>query len=382
MAPTTRTTRSKPPTNAQPSPPKTSSPEPTAPRAPPRKKPRHPPKKTPSAPNPPAKITHLILEDVNDSKIFLDMFYWPGADLTRIHILEVHLDATKPDEYADYRLARALNELHPRVDGVNPHALHAIKLVVKGNVLVTRHSYYLASPALSQHVSGALKRLATGGLAEQERAELAFKVRSSEKVVARALLGIRGVGRVVVEGKGNGKMEGRFAETVRATLVQPVGAGVVEPDGEMEMKLSKELYGEGVFASAACFRGEYRMFSAEDGNLSYDSDSLAEEKRYLVDEKEQSLDYSLQSTSRSSTRISTQKFDFHADSEHMSDAAPNKWERSVNDLGMESMVRVRAQKQDVEDGGLSNMWEEAEEYDPSLVVTGKGGTVEMGWKVR
>lgn len=85
-------------------------------------------------------------------------------------------------------------------------------------------------------------------------------------------------------------------------------------------------------------------------------------------------------TSRPSTRASLRES--NVDNSNATTSASNKRKHSQGELGMESMVRTRVRRQDVEDGGLSRMWKGSEEYDLPLVLTGKGGSVEMGWKVR
>jgi hypothetical protein len=66
--------------------------------------------------------------------------------------------------------------------------------------------------------------LVKGALTVEEA--LPFKLSSIEKGVSKALLGIRGVKRVVIEGRG--MMEGCFAETSKATLVQPPCTGIIK----------------------------------------------------------------------------------------------------------------------------------------------------------
>lgn len=266
MAPTTRTTRScaKIPslTGAQIEKPGIAENKPTAGESSARRKVLPGKKQPPTSSRQLTRLDHIILEGVNDSKVFLDMFYWPDVDLTRIRVLEVHLNATKPDEYADYRLTRVLNELQPNADGTNPHNLHAVKLVVKGNVLYTRYSYSLASPAMSQDASDGLRKLVTNGLSEQEKINLRYKVYGTEKIVARALLGIRGVRQVVIEGKG--KMEGQFAETIKATLIQPPGTSISEQGRALVPNSTGWLYGEGLFASGTWDCKHYRSCFVSD----------------------------------------------------------------------------------------------------------------------
>jgi hypothetical protein len=120
-------------------------------------------------------------------------------------------------------LAMALNAFHPRADGTNPHKLDTIKLVISGNVLFHRFNYALVSPAVSYEVSSKLHKLMTNGLSIEGITELSFKVNSTEKATTKALLGIRGVKNVIIEHRGRAKMEPAFADTIKRTLVLPPG---------------------------------------------------------------------------------------------------------------------------------------------------------------
>ena len=143
------------------------------------------------------------------------------TDLRTIQILEIHLDTTNLDEFTELRLALALAEFQPRHDGANPHDLQAIRLVVKSNLLFTRYCYHLASPVLSHLVGERLEKLLTGTLTEKEEAGLPYKINSTEKGLSKALLSIRGIKQVIIDGRGT--MERDFAETIKAILIQPPG---------------------------------------------------------------------------------------------------------------------------------------------------------------
>jgi hypothetical protein len=180
------------------------------------------------------------------------------ADLRSIKILEVHLDATKLDEFTELRHAPALAEFQPRHDGANPHDLQAICLVVKGNLLFMRYSYHLASPVMSHLVGERLKKLLTGTLTEKEEAGLPYKINSTEKGLSKALLSIRGIKKVIIEGRGT--MEGDFAETVKATSIQPPGTSIVEMGGPGLPASTHWLNDEGQIRSKAYGAKAYQPY--------------------------------------------------------------------------------------------------------------------------
>jgi len=222
---------------------------------------------------------HTILRDVNDFKLFAASIQENNGVPARQCVLEIHLDASKNDEYADLHLSIALNQLHPKPNGTNPHHFEMIRLVIEGQWLYTRYNYNLASPALSSALNSVeqpahdlLRRLAASGPQEEkkkkkqkrqfkpdpntpltklEKAELSYKVTSTERLVTKALLGIRGVDEVVFAGEG--AMEGAFAEVLKNTLIQPPGTGITEPSGEAVGHSALLLYrhGEGSIISSS-----------------------------------------------------------------------------------------------------------------------------------
>jgi hypothetical protein len=140
-----------------------------------------------------------------------------------------------------------LLQLHLRQDGLNPHSLKAIKLVLKDSLLFTRYSYQLSSPAMSHLVGEKLKMLVMGTLTIEEKAALPFNLNSTEKGLSKTLLGIRGVKRVLIQGRGI--LEGRFAETLKATLIQPPGTGIIEVQHPELQASTNRLYCEGEISS-------------------------------------------------------------------------------------------------------------------------------------
>ncbi|KAF1916101.1 hypothetical protein BDU57DRAFT_216866 [Ampelomyces quisqualis] len=201
-------------------------------------------------------LDHTILQSLGDIELFISLFEKEGSVPKQYRILEIHLDASKPDEYADYRIAMALNLLHPRLDGTNPHSYQAMKLVMKGKFLYTRYSYKLASPAVSKQASLLLKKLALGKLSQAEQSSLEYKVNSTEKTVAKALLGIRGLGKVCFAG--GGRVEGLFAQVLRDTVVRVPLTGIVEPAPDTTPAHTIGLFREGMIDSSiyqAALRG-------------------------------------------------------------------------------------------------------------------------------
>jgi hypothetical protein len=134
-------------------------------------------------------LTHVLLRDTDDVDAFAALVHNVGHVPNHNHILEIHVDASKSEEYDELRLAVALQSLHPKSDGTNPHRFRAIKIVVKGNVLYTRYRYHLASPATSKDASEQLQEFVNAGRSRQADANLAYKIISTERIVARALLG-------------------------------------------------------------------------------------------------------------------------------------------------------------------------------------------------
>jgi hypothetical protein len=103
----------------------------------------------------------MILRDTDDADVFTALIHHVGHVPKHNRILEIHLDASKSTEYSELRLAVAIQSLHPKSDGLNPHRFRAIKIVVTGTVLYTRYSYHLALPATSKDTSEQLKRFLT-----------------------------------------------------------------------------------------------------------------------------------------------------------------------------------------------------------------------------
>ncbi|KAF2711681.1 hypothetical protein K504DRAFT_532230 [Pleomassaria siparia CBS 279.74] len=164
---------------------------------------------------------YMTVTSEDDVKTFFRLATAPDSRLGDIHTLKIHLNAGNFSDYYDDCLAMALNAFHPRPDGINPHNLRRIVLVVVGSVLFCRYNYTLISPAASHDVKNQLHKLLTGDLSVEEKAKLPFKVNSTEKAIAKALLGIRGLEEVSIECQTRAKMEALFAHALRDTLTLP-----------------------------------------------------------------------------------------------------------------------------------------------------------------
>lgn len=176
----------------------------------------------------PQQDSPVVLASEMDNNFFFFMSHYPKTDMRAIRNLEVHIEATKMDEYADYRLALALNELHPRADGTNPHMIQTIKVVVNGNLLVTRYHYHITSPVAAEFVKKNLKRFLAGNLTMEKRKHFPYRISCTETIVAKALLGIRGIKHVEIVGEE--KMEVGFAEALKATLIRSPGTAMGEAE--------------------------------------------------------------------------------------------------------------------------------------------------------
>jgi hypothetical protein len=177
----------------------------------------------------PGELDRVVLKDKAEYDDFISTANESPAFLRHMKTLEIHIDTNNLVGYTEDRLALALNILHPRADdGSNPHDLQTLQIVVTGNLLLTRYGYHLVSPVLSKFVGSRLRRLIDGKLTNEGKKNLPYKINSTEKLLANALLGIHGVGKVSIEGTGKGTMEADFAATIKATLVQPLGTDILE----------------------------------------------------------------------------------------------------------------------------------------------------------
>ncbi|KAF2635790.1 hypothetical protein P280DRAFT_168044 [Massarina eburnea CBS 473.64] len=145
------------------------------------------------------------------------------ASVSRYGVLEIHLngDANALNGKEEDRLAAFLTCFHPNGDeGTNPHRLRGVRVCVGGKTLVTRWRYCLVTRGEGE-VDG------EGGDGVVDPTRGFFKVHSTERAFARALLGIRGVGIVeFVVGRGGGRLEAGFQATIDKTLRYAPGRGI------------------------------------------------------------------------------------------------------------------------------------------------------------
>jgi hypothetical protein len=235
--------------------------------------------KSPQEPEP----EHIKLDEGTNWQNLLAQIRNSDVNLRDLQTLEVHLDAGKLNEYADSMLAVVFTALHPLPDGTNPHDLQTIQLVVNGKILFTRYSYHLVSPVLSDLVGDNLKKLVRGKLSEEEKKRLPYTINATEKTLADALLGIRGVKQVSIDGKGH--MEADFAATIKATLTQEPGASIVEA-GDAESQFSMHQFKKlGTIFSDAYSGKAHCPYPTVPGALKYDFSRLTAKERFLIDEK-------------------------------------------------------------------------------------------------
>ena len=352
--------------------------------APPVSQPQQKSKPIPS-PKTPGEFDHVVLKLEADCNDYLAKADGSEDYLRDMKTLEVHLDTIKLFAYTEDRFAMALNKLHPRGDNAtNPHALQTLRLVVKGNILLTRYSYHLISPLSSAFVNDKLKKFADGKLSDEERDKLPYKLNSTEKLLANALLGIRGVKQVSIESKGKGTVEADFAATIKATLVQPQGTDVLQvSDEESEFSThalnrlgsiySNAYSGDALnpYASLAPPEVELADYS-EDSDDDAQAAAIAEPQRLVRRRPKEDVPVII---SGPRTRGTMAKKD-----EDVGENDENSDEEDENEaygLGLREMVRIYKQKS--RPGDIDS---ETSRYDVlPVVLTARDEAVEMGWKV-
>jgi hypothetical protein len=233
----------------------------------------------------PGELDRVVLKDEAEYDDFISTANKSPAFLRHMKTLEIHIDTNNLVGYTEDRLALALNILHPRVDdGSNPHDLQTLQIVVAGNLLLTHYSYHLVSPVLSKFVGSRLRRLIDGKLTNEGKKNLPYKINSTEKLLGNALRGIRGVGKVSIEGTGKGTMEADFAATIKATLVQPPGTGILEASDKGSRFSTYALNRLGPIYSDAHDRGKLNPHAALiPPELDYDVPCLSVKKQLVED---------------------------------------------------------------------------------------------------
>ena len=333
----------------------------------------------------PGEFDHVILRDEAGCNEFLTKADGSEDYLRDIKTLEVHLDTPKLFAYTEDRFAMALNKLHARPDNAtNPHDLQTLRLVVKGNILLTRYSYHLISPVLSAFVNDKLKKFADGKLSDEERDKLPYKMNSTEKLLANALLGIRGVKQVHIESRGKGTVEADFAATIKATLVQPPGTDILEVSDE-----------ESEFSTYALNRLGSIYSNAYSGDALNPYASLAPPKVELVDHSEDSdddlptaaiaepqkhvrrrpkEDVSIVMSGPRTRGTMAKKTEEIGENDENNDEED---EDEAYGLGLVHMVRIYKQKS--RPGDIDS---ESSRYDVlPVVLTAREEAVEMGWRM-
>ncbi|KAF2687711.1 hypothetical protein K458DRAFT_428553 [Lentithecium fluviatile CBS 122367] len=163
---------------------------------------------------------YLIIENDVDREFLFRITSHPNA-VQKLRGLELHLDA-ELDAHQEVVLTAALTALHPLPNRTNFHNLEALTIIVHGNTLFTRYRYQLKSESAAIN----LPPLNSGTLFSGNNPNFAVKIHSTEKEIARALLGILGVPRVSISGEG--KLEGGFKATLNRFLRLPPGATTVK----------------------------------------------------------------------------------------------------------------------------------------------------------
>ena len=332
----------------------------------------------------PGEFDHVVLKDEADCNDYFTKADGSEEYLRDMKTLEVHLDTTKLFAYMEDRFAMALNKLHPRGDNAtNPHDLQTLTLVVKGNILLTRYSYHLISPLLSAFVNDKLKKFADGKLSDEEREKLPYKLNSTEKLLANALLGIRGVKQVSIESKGKGTVEADFAATIKATLIQPPGTDIVEvSDEESEFSThvlnrlgsiySNAYSGDALNPYASLAPPEVDLVDhSEDSDDDVQGAAIVEPQKH-VRRRPKEDDPVIMSGPRTRGTMAKKAEEVGENDEN----SDEEDEHEYHGLGLKEMVRIYKQKSrpgDIDSEGR---------YDVlPVVLTAREEAVEMGWKV-
>ncbi|KAI4710488.1 hypothetical protein J4E89_004943 [Alternaria sp. Ai002NY15] len=332
----------------------------------------------------PGASDHVVLKDEAGCNDFLTKADGSEDYLRDMKTLEVHLDTTKLFAYTEDRFAMVLNKLHPRGDNAtNPHDLQTLLLVVKGNILLTRYSYHLISPFSSALVNDKLKKLADGKLSDEEREKLPYKMNSTEKLLANALLGIRGVKQVHIEGRGKGTVEAEFAATIKATLVQHPGTDILEVSDEESEFSTHALNRLGSIYSNAYSGDALNPYATlappevEPVNDSEDSDddlptaAIAEPQKH-VRRRPKEDDPVIMSGPRTRGTMAKKA----GEVEENDGNSDEEDEHGYPGLGLIEMVRIYKQKS--RPGDIDS----EPRYDVlPVVLTAREEAVEMGWKV-
>ncbi|KAJ4303755.1 hypothetical protein N0V90_002656 [Kalmusia sp. IMI 367209] len=169
-----------------------------------------------------SQILHIV--DEADHKAFLNLTKDFSA-MADLRVLVLYLNAEEFILEQGFQLVVALTNLHPvhgRRKADQPHKLDKIYIVVEGDFLLTRYQYVLTSPVPEDDLPSSLNYptylnwVVENRCAPRQKKRYAFQVTSTEQVLAKALLGIRGVR--TVDFGGTGKIEGGFRRTLENSL--------------------------------------------------------------------------------------------------------------------------------------------------------------------
>ncbi|EDU41187.1 hypothetical protein PtrSN002B_010350 [Pyrenophora tritici-repentis] len=252
---------------------------------------------------------------------------------------------------------------------------------------------------MSGVVGKRLDKLITGNLTRKEKGQLPYMINSTEKGSSKALLGIRGVEQVLIEGRGH--LEAGFAATIRATLTQPPGTDVFETESQDSLFSTPRMNHTGRIPSTGYGPKAHLPYPTTPGTIEYDYSHLLDDYRYLVDGKvEIAGHFSGQSDfyaknaavfragqdgvarrdvpkievgplTRNRPRRRRVAFDWR----HIENLEEEGGQDDI--LAMEDVVRIKVMKSYPEDYELDNM----DSCLLPVLLTSKEGTVEMGWKV-
>lgn len=139
---------------------------------------------------------------------------------SKIKSINLYLNADKYDDYQDDLLAMAFTQFHPDHKNINPHKIERMAITVHGMILFTRQTYVLTSPAASADVNARLRALLTNRTSRRDKEELPFGIIAHEKAIVPALLGLRGIKKVEI----NGNMDGELLDELLVNMTTRPGA--------------------------------------------------------------------------------------------------------------------------------------------------------------
>ncbi|OCK82791.1 hypothetical protein K432DRAFT_423879 [Lepidopterella palustris CBS 459.81] len=314
----------------------------------------------------------LKIKGVEDIKIFFHLA--TSNHLSKIQSLHLFLNANEYDDYTDDLLAIAFKKFHPDSrTNHNPHTMQNLTITVTGTTLFTRMNYVLTSPGASCDVDPRLRELLTGRATLLRKGELPFGIIAQEKAVVGALLGIRGVKEVVMDGV----IDPDLAEELVGTMTVKAGGGV------KRLRRREDLDVEGEFLSQAYYGVLAR--NGRDGNP-WAKELGGKESETRAESPTKSRTRSLSQESASSVgSLSSLSSGLREDEDD-------------GQYKVEMLKRIGAKPQDDDDFGPGpqcvteqhrqyfnnrnegDVEDEGKPKVPWLVPTGKGARCVMGWR--